>query len=138
MARHCSVEIAAVIVLDHGLRAGTCRAPTTATFAGGLLALDSGADHTYVGGHTHLDRAEDFDLCLLSRPQRASSDVTDLDIAVFGQGAPVVTRPARGDGEALGQHARGSVAERYAPAPADDQPAVAPARPAKSKPQSAP
>jgi len=72
MARHCSVEIAAVIVLDHGLRAGTCRAPTTATFAGGLLALDSGADQTYVGGHTHLDRAEDFDLCLLSRPQRAS------------------------------------------------------------------
>ena len=32
MARHCSVEIAAVIVLDHGPPAGTCRAPITANF----------------------------------------------------------------------------------------------------------
>jgi hypothetical protein len=44
MARHCSVEIAAVIVLDHGLRAGTCRAPITANFRWWAAARPLGTD----------------------------------------------------------------------------------------------
>jgi hypothetical protein len=60
------------IVLDHGLRGGTCRAASLQAFADGPLPVQSGTDQTYAIGQMHLDRAEDFDLCLLSRPQCAS------------------------------------------------------------------
>jgi hypothetical protein len=97
MARHCSVEIAAVIVFDHGLHAGTCRARSLRTFAGGLLPVHPGTDQGYAVGHMHLDHAGISTSaglsrlqCALIRPKRCRV----LDMAVFGRDAPVVTRPA--------------------------------------------
>jgi hypothetical protein len=59
-------------------------------------------------GHMHLDHAEYFDLCWAEsaavRVDDGLGDVAYLDMAVFGRDAPAVTRPAQGDGEALGRH----------------------------------
>ena len=46
-----------VIVLDHGLRGGTCRAASLQAFADGPLPVQSGTDQTYAIGQMHLDRA---------------------------------------------------------------------------------
>jgi hypothetical protein len=86
LARHCSVEIAAVIVLDHGLRAGTCRAPITAN----LRWADARPLGHRLGVRRralHLDHAEYFDLGWAAstavRVDHGQSDVADLDMAVL-------------------------------------------------------
>ena len=63
LARHCSVENAAVIVLDHGLRAGTVRAPITANFRWWAEARPLGHRLGVRRRALHLDHPEYFDLC---------------------------------------------------------------------------
>ena len=106
MARHCSVEFAAVIVLDHGLPAGTCRAPITANFRW----WSTRAPTRRAPSGMHLDHAEFFDLCWAGstavRVDDGLSDVATLTMAVLGDAYQQVTRPARGDGPSAGPPAR--------------------------------
>jgi hypothetical protein len=71
MARHCSVEIAVVIVLDHGLAQGRVEPLSPRALAGGRLPVHSAPIRHTPSGIWHLDHAEYFDLCWPHRPQCA-------------------------------------------------------------------
>jgi hypothetical protein len=96
-------------VLDHGLRAGTSRAPITANFRWWADARPLGHRLGVRRRALHLDHAEYFDLCwAVSTAVRVimARAMSRTLTWPFRRRVPAVTRPARGDGRSAGPAAR--------------------------------